>query len=433
MADLGNDRRVECLLAGLGIDRGDHVLRHHLLVPEPFAIGAVDGFQNAELAGRHQRLAGLPVDRQVDEHALVDVVEVPGVVLQVLAVPAQFPGIGLDRQRGIRIERIVAEAFLLWRGAAHVGEPGIGLAGAVEHHVLLGIVAAGNPGRGTEAAFQRQAVPGNGVGIGLARDGVHAPLLLTGRRVVAGDIAAARLRVAATLHALHDRAAGDERAGGMAPAFGPVAGGVVPDDLAGLGVEREQVCVGGGDDQVALIDRHVAVGEIAAVGQHLGRQRALVFPDQVAGGAVERLHLVGIVEDVDDAVVRDRGHLGGTIGHRPGPGHLQVLHIVLVDLLERAVAVAVIGAPPHQPIAVRRIEQHLVGDGRQVPGRIGDLRLLRQHSGAREQQKGQSQAGGLPEAISAHCFPPAMMMIDFSRQQRKHRHGRDKPGHDAEG
>src|SRR5439155_22691226 len=186
-------------------------------------------------------------------------------VLQVLAVPAQFPGIGLDRQRGIRIERIVAEAFLLWRGAAHVGEPGIGLAGAVEHHVLLRVVATGNPGRGAEATFERQAVPGVGIGIGLARDGVDAPLLLAGLRVVPGDEAAARLRIAAALHALHDHAAGDERAGGVAPALGPVAVGVIPHHLPGLGVEREEVGVGGGNDQVALIDRHVAVGKIAAV------------------------------------------------------------------------------------------------------------------------------------------------------------------------
>ena len=166
------------------------------------------------------------------------------------------------------------------------------------------------------------------------------------------------------------------------------------------------MCVRGGNDQVALIDGHVAVGEIAAGAQHLFRQRALVFPDQVTSGAVERLHLVGIVEDVDDAVVHDRGHLGRPVGHRPGPGHLQVLHIVLVDLVERTVAVAAVGPPPHQPVTVGRIEQHLVGDGREIPRRVGELRLLREHGGAREQHKRQAKGDRLPRAICQHCFLP---------------------------
>ena len=197
------------------------------------------------------------------------------------------------------------------------------------------------------------------------RDGVDAPQLGAGLDVVAGDEAAAGLGIAAAGHALDHLAVDDERAAGIAPALGPVGGGVIPHDLAGLGVERDDMGVRGGDDQLVVVDRHVALGQVvAALGEQLRRQVALVFPDQVAGGGIERLDLVGVVEDEQHAVMHDRRRLGGAGGHRPRPGRLQVLDVVLVDLVERAVAPAVIGAPPHQPVRRRRIAQHRVGDRR---------------------------------------------------------------------
>ena len=72
-----------------GIDRRDDVLRHRLLVPQPLAVGAVERLDDAELAGGDHRLAGLAVDRQIDQQALVDVIEVPGVVLQMLVIPCR--------------------------------------------------------------------------------------------------------------------------------------------------------------------------------------------------------------------------------------------------------------------------------------------------------------------------------------------------------
>ena len=104
-------RRVDGFFAGLRIDGGDDVLRHRLFVPQPFAVGAVERFDNAELAGGHHRLAGLAIDRQVDEQALIDVIEVPGVVLQMLVVPLQLPGLGIDGQRRVRVERIVLDPW----------------------------------------------------------------------------------------------------------------------------------------------------------------------------------------------------------------------------------------------------------------------------------------------------------------------------------
>jgi hypothetical protein len=183
---------------------------------------------------------------------------------------------------------------------------------------------------------------------------------------------------------------------------------MVPHELAGLGVERDDVGVIGGGNEIALMDRHVARRQIAGLGNHLGRQVAPVFPDQIAGCGVERLDLVGIIEDEQHAVMDDRRRLGGAGGHRPRPRHLEVLDVVLVDLIERAVPIAVIGTPPHQPIRRRWIAQHRVGDGGEGPRRIAGL--LRECRRAREQQTRQSE-GRVPAIPHCrHCFLPLLCL-----------------------
>ena len=383
---MGHRCRVDGLLAGLGIDRSDHVLRHRFLVPQPLAIGAVERFEDAELARGYHRLAGLAVDRKIDEHPLVDVIEVPGVVFEMLVVPLQLPGVGIDGEGRVRVHRAVLGAGLGRQRPAHLGDPRIGLAGAVIDEVLVGVIAPGNPRRGAEPALQRQSVPGVVIGVAGMGDGVDPPQLLAGLGVMAGDEAAAGLGIAATGHALDHLAVDDEGAAGVAPALVPVGSGVVPHHLSGLGIERDDMGVRGGGDEIALIDRHVAAGKVLRAGDQPGREITLVFPDQVAGRRIERLDLVAEIEDVEHAVMDDRRRLGGAACERPAPCDLEVFHVGLVDLLQRAVAVAVIGAPPHQPVRCRWVAQHRIGDRRQVADGIGCLGLLRERRRAGEQQ-----------------------------------------------
>jgi hypothetical protein len=158
-------------------------------------------------------------------------------------------------------------------------------------------------------------------------DGVDPPQFGTGLDVVAGDEATAGLGIAAAGHALDDLAVHDERTAGVAPALVPIGGLVVPNELSGFGVERNDMSIRGGDDQLVVIDCDVALRQIlAVVGEQLGRQIAFVFPDEVAGRAVW------------------------------------------------AVAPAIVGAPPHQPIRRRRIAQHGVGHRRQALAQICGLR-----------------------------------------------------------
>ena len=282
----------------------------------------------------------------------------------------------------VGVERVVLGARLLRQQPVHFRDPRIGLTGAVEDEILLGIVAAGNPGRTAIAAFERDVVPGIEVRIARMRDGMNAPFLRAGLHVVPGDEAAARRGVAAAGHALDERVIDDERAARVAPALGPIGDGMIPHHLPGLGIERDDVGVRGRDVQIVSIDRHVALGQLIGIlREQLGRKVALVFPDQVAGGAVERLDLVAVVIEEQHAIVDDRRRLGGTRVHRPRPRRLEVLDVVLVDLIERAVAVAVIGAAPHQPVRRRRIAQHLVRDRLEIFRRLGGRRLLRQRTG----------------------------------------------------
>ena len=333
-------------------------------MPQPFAGGAIQHFDDAQLAHCDQRLAGFALEGQVNEDALVRVVEIPGVVGQVLVVPLQFARIGIQRQRRIGVQRIVFHAVFLGRQARHFGDPRVGLADADNVGVGFDIVAACVPGRRTVTFLNRHVVPGIAAGRAGLGDGIETPDFRAGFRVVPGHEATAGLRIAATAHALHDLAARHQRSAGVAPALGPVRGGVVPGDLAGFHVERDEMRIGGGDDQVVAKERHIAFGKhVAAIGHKLGGQVALVFPQQVAIGRVERLYFVGVVEDEQHAVMHDRRDFGRAGGHRPGPCDLQAINVVLVDGVQRAVTRAIVGAPEHQPIRRRRIAQHLIGHG----------------------------------------------------------------------
>src|SRR5262245_3626064 len=134
-----------------------------------------------------------------------------------LAIPFELPGLRLDRERRVRIERGVLHPGLLRQEPVHLRDPRIGLAGAVEHKVLLSIVAPGNPGRRAETAFYRQPVPSVEVRIAGLRDSVHAPQLGAGLHVVPGDEATTGRGIAAAGRALDQDAVGDERTTGEAP------------------------------------------------------------------------------------------------------------------------------------------------------------------------------------------------------------------------
>ncbi len=129
-----------------------------------------------------------------------------------------------------------------------------------------------------------------------------------------------------------------------------VGDGDVPDGLAVLRIDRDEVGV-----QRAHV-QHVAVnGDAAVVGAAahplVGRVRVAVLPEHAPGPGIQRQHVVGALRDVHEAVHDDRRGL-------PGPEHLalqdplllQVPHVERRDLPQHGVALAGVPAGIRQPV-----------------------------------------------------------------------------------
>ncbi len=137
--------------------------------------------------------------------------------------------------------------------------------------------------------------------------------------------------------------------------------GHVPDGLARARVEGDQVRVQRGRKNFVLIDGQVAHG---AGPNAQARGPQAIFPDEVSRAAIERLQDVVRIGEVDDAVVDQRRRLirSDAVVHGPGPGQLELLHVVPRDLRKRAVIPRLIAAADHYPIGGIGMQQHLVGD-----------------------------------------------------------------------
>ena len=135
----------------------------------------------------------------------------------------------------------------------------------------------------------------------------------------------------------------------------------------------------------------------------LALRAVAVFPDQLAGLAVDRLHDVAGVVEIDDAVVHERrGLVGAAFVHRPDPLQAQILDVVGGDLVERAVVRGVVVAPDHQPVAGIGIAQHRVGDRDVVLHFAGDG-----DAGGRRRRPVPRPAGGLLPPAGGAPVPAA--------------------------
>ena len=146
--------------------------------------------------------------------------------------------------------------------------------------------------------------------------------------------------------------------------------------------------VGGRDVEAGAVDRDAPFD----ARRDAGRQTARVLPEQVAGGGIERLHLVAVAVNEQDAVVDDRRRLIRLrwAATRSTPTRSSS-NVTFVDLLQRAESRRVVGPPPRQPLAVGRLRQHGFGDRPYRIERIGSRRRraespLRRESTAAERR-----------------------------------------------
>jgi len=181
---------------------------------------------------------------------------------------------------------------------------------------------------------------------------------------VSGDEAAFLLEALATVDAADDDAPRHHGPGGVGVALAVVRLDRLPDLLARARVDRDHRRVIGREEQLVAVERDV-LGR-AAEGLGLRRELVGVLPDQLAGRGIDGLQHVAGAGEVHHAVVDQWRPLVAALAHREYPGELQIAHVVAAHLRERTVALGIFRAPPAQPVFRGRIAQHVLADGAEI-------------------------------------------------------------------
>src|SRR5262245_60250205 len=93
------------------------------------------------------------------------------------------------------------------------------------------------------------------------------------------------------------------------------------------------------------------------------RRWPLIFPDEIAGRGVERLHCSAGYVEVNNALVDGGYRLRDALAEPSRPGEGQLTDVLFVHLIERTEALRIVCAAEHEPVLGTRIQEHLVGDG----------------------------------------------------------------------
>ena len=302
-----------------------------------------------ETASRIRRHLGLY------QNALEGVILIPIVSGKMLKVPLDLAGVGIQGERRICVEDVATLCVSLDRS------PRNGHRHADIDQVKVRIVARGNPCGASAALLVWKSSPGFTSGLPLLWDRMRAPQLLTRLHVVGRD-PATRVDVVAAGHSGDDLTVDDLGPAGVMVSDGPIPDLVLPYHVARTGVEGNQIGVVCGDEEMVAVQRGVAVD--ARQGCRVVDPLAAVLPDDRSVARVHRLDEVARLGQEHDTVVHQRGRLLLTRRHGPGPGQAERAHVRRVDLIERAVPPSVVGSAPHEPLTVRRAEQHVLGYGR---------------------------------------------------------------------
>jgi hypothetical protein len=306
------------------------------LAEEELARPAVQHVEDTVAIAPQHDFARLSFPLDIGEHGDLRGIVIHLVMRRELVKPFQLARVGIQREHAIGIQ-VVAEA------AVAVGI-GIGIAGAPISEVQVGIVGAGVPD-GSAAGLPGVAGPGFVAGLPGSGDTVEAPDLLPGFDVEGGEeIAHAGVAAGGADDDFildHQRRVGDDVTFGC----GWLGDLRVPDDLAGFGVDGEQMRIKGAHEEGVAEDGESAVNpaatRVAVSGVGIGQS-----PEDAAGNRVERVDVVGGLDGVENAVDNQCGglELFGGLG-LPDPLEIEVLDVGGSDLVEQAVALAAIRGP----------------------------------------------------------------------------------------
>ena len=319
----------------------------------------------------------------------MDMIEIPIVARQVLVVPHELAGLDIDGDGRVAVE--------LGRCGARNGidvavalpaRPRLGIGDRPVEHLARRVIRTRQPPAARDPSLERRIAPGIAAGLARRRRVVEFPHLLAGPGVMGGDEAArARLAGAAGDHlAVGD----DRRRRGLGLVLVVVDLGF-PAHLAGLCVERhEEAVVRVVEDQV-LEDRDAFRSRPLRPADDVGRllrDLAPVLPEEIAVGGVDRQHAGARAHHVHDALGDDRRRFRGAGPESARPCHLELADIAAIDLVERAEALLVVGSIEHQPVARRRIDQHVARHRLKAVGLRGRLRC--KHANSRRHDRGRS-------------------------------------------
>ena len=383
---------------------------HEVLGRNELAVGAVEHEEETVLGRMQYDLARLAGDLDVgQDHGLGGGV-VPVVARRFLVVPLVFAGVGIQSHDGSQIQVVAA------LGAAHLVRPGRAVARAHVHGVELGIEGHAVPHGAAAAGLPPLAagIPGLGGALhgfvleGFGRIAGHAepaPFLLAGLGVIGRDVAAHAIFGAAVadddLALEHARSARDgERA------LLPLEGILVPDLLAGGGIQRDQAAIPCTHIDLALPQCHAAVDDVAApLEAGAAVDLRVIGPDPVAGTGVDGVHNAPRGTDVHDAVHDHRRGLHAARGFEVvRPGQAQVLDVGGIDLIEAAVAGLGIVHAGGGPVG--RLGG--IGADESAIDSLHGGRGLRRRVGLREGRCA-AQAGG---QHPGHAAGPSMRVVD---------------------
>src|SRR6185436_11560327 len=232
-----------------------------------------------------------------------------------------------------------------------VARPRCGVAGAPIDCLGVWIVVACHPGR-SATRFPVVAFPRIVTWFTRAGNGEGPPQFLARVGIKGNDVAAHAEFATGTAD---DHLAVDDQGhqGQILPLLVVLNLGI-PDHFAGLGLERDHMIVRRGEVHLVLPQPHAAVGRVQL--KEVFRKLALVSPVLVAGFGVERNHLPLRRCDEHHAIVDDRRGLM-SLDHtgRERPHRHEAFHVRGVDLVERAVSLAIIGPAIVHPVAGFRI------------------------------------------------------------------------------
>ncbi len=239
--------------------------------------------------------------------------------------------------------------------------PRTAVADADVQQVELLVIRHRIPHRAAAAVLPPFAVPGGGrffhrlaleAVLRIAGDGIEAPQLLAGRRLIRGDIAAHAHLAAAV--ADDDLALDDARRARDGVTLGGIGGLYRPHRLARVAIECDEPPVERAQIDIVAPRCDTAIHDVAAgIDRLVARDLRIEAPFLLAGPCIDGEGLAPCRGEIHRAVDHERRRFLAAAGVEiEVPGQTQVLHVLLIDLRHRAVALLVVGATVCQPFAV---------------------------------------------------------------------------------